>query len=62
MLIQHNFIHADLHAGNIFVAIKDTKTSLSEWVKDRIYIIKRWFESQYVTFFERNSVLKELYF
>lgn len=28
MLMKHNFVHADCHAGNILVRIKDSPSSL----------------------------------
>ena len=44
----HNFIHADLHGGNIIVRFKDFKMTTWEWIKDRSYIIRRWFEAKYL--------------
>ena len=61
MLMVHNFIHADLHGGNIIVKFKDYELTTWEWVKDRMYIIRRWFETKYLENFETNDIVKELY-
>ena len=51
MLMVNNFIHADMHAGNILVTIEDFSLTPWEQVIDRVNVIKRWFEAKYVHFF-----------
>ena len=40
---------------------KDYELTTCEWVKDRMYIIRRWFETKYLENFETNDIVKELY-
>ena len=45
MLMKNNFIHADCHAGNIFVSVKEKSISgLSDfwhWIKESYYYLEQ---------------------
>jgi predicted unusual protein kinase regulating ubiquinone biosynthesis (AarF/ABC1/UbiB family) len=50
MLMQHNFVHADCHAGNILVRITEDKHPISTKVKNFVKNIRNYCIYWYITF------------
>lgn len=60
MLIQHNFIHADCHAGNIFVQITKQDNSFAHCLKHYYRTCKDFVWNQAIKFFFDTEILKKL--
>ena len=50
MLMKHNFVHADCHAGNILVKIKDNPSELMSKVEILANRFKNYIISKFIKY------------
>ena len=58
MLIQHNFVHADCHGGNILVSIKDLPLTPATYLRNYWMIAKNFFWNKGIKFMLDSEILK----
>lgn len=60
MLMQYNFVHADCHAGNILVRIKDESNEFTRKARNFISKTKNYIISQIIKYGFDSEFLRKL--
>jgi predicted unusual protein kinase regulating ubiquinone biosynthesis (AarF/ABC1/UbiB family) len=60
MLMKHNFVHADCHAGNIMVRIKEAPFELSTKTVDLFERARNYLISQFIKYGFDSEFLRKL--